>query len=295
MSLRQRTSLSFAALALAVAVLMSGCGATVNLRVSVGRSGSGSVALVVSFPAATAAQLEDLKAGLPVADLRAAGWVVEGPKPGPEGSTVVSASHTFSNLSQVPALVADVAGSGPERSRPFRLTVTELPGLLQDHYLASGTVDLRCWLSCFDDPRLAASVGYPLGLSPAEVHRLFGAHPGDELTFGFEVLLPGTVTSSDASAARRPGERPGLVPRAGQGDDRFRFEQDREHRGRLRAWRRRRCGSSRRRWSPPSRSCGVGGDAGEEASTSVAGDGGGGPWTRTVGRDVMPDERTSFT
>jgi hypothetical protein len=191
--------LSFAALALAVALLISGCGATVNLRVSVARSGSGSVVLLVSFPAATAAQLEDLNAGLPVADLRAAGWVVEGPQPGPEGSTVVSASHTFSNLSQVPALVADVAGSGPERSRPFRLTVSELPGLLQDHYLASGTVDLRCWLSCFNDPRLAASVGYPLGLSPAEVHRLLGAHPGDELTFGFEVLLPGTVTSSDAS------------------------------------------------------------------------------------------------
>jgi hypothetical protein len=206
LSLRQKTSLSFAALALAVAVLISGCGATVNLWVSVGRSGSGSVALVVSFPAATAAQLEDLKAGLPVADLRAAGWVVGGPKPGPEGSTVVSASHTFSNLSQVPALVADVAGSGPERSRPFRLTVTEFPGLLQDHYLASGMVDLRCWLSCFNDPRLAASVGYPLGLSPAEVHRLFGAHPGDELTFGFEVLLPGTVTSSDASGHAGGGD-----------------------------------------------------------------------------------------
>jgi hypothetical protein len=191
--------LSFAALAFAVAALISGCGAAVNLRVSVGRSGSGSVSLVVSFPAATAAELEDLKAGLPVADIRAAGWVVAGPKPGPEGSTVVSASHTFSNLSQVPALVADVAGSGPERSRPFRLSVTALPGLLQDHYLASGTVDLRCWLSCFNDPRLAASVGYPLGLSPAEVHRLFGARPGDELTFGFEVLLPGTVTSSDSS------------------------------------------------------------------------------------------------
>jgi hypothetical protein len=206
LSLRQRTSLSFAALALAVAVLVSGCGATVRLRVIVGRSGSGSVALVVSFPAATAAQLEDLKAGLPVADLRAAGWVVAGPAPGPEGSTVVSASHTFSNLSQVPALVADVAGSGPERSRPFRLTVTELPGLLQDHYLASGTVNLRCWLSCFNDPRLAASVGYPLGLSPAEVHRLFGAHPGDELTFGFEVLLPGTVTSSDAGGHANGGD-----------------------------------------------------------------------------------------
>jgi len=199
LSLRQRTSLSFAALALAVAVLISGCGATVNLRVVIGRSGSGSVVLVVNFPKATAARLEDLTAGLPVADLRAAGWVVEGPKPGPNGSTVVGASHTFANLTKVPALVADIAGSGPEEGRPFRLAVTKLSGLLQDHYTATGIVDLRCWLSCFNDPRLAASVGYPLGLSPAEVHRLFGPHPGDELKFGFEVLLPGTVTSSDAS------------------------------------------------------------------------------------------------
>jgi hypothetical protein len=199
LSLRQRTPLSFAALALSVALLISGCGATVNLRVVVGRSGSGSVTLVVSFPKSTAAKLEDLTGGLPVADLRAAGWVVEGPKPGPNGSTVVAASHAFADLAQIPALVADVAGSGPEKGRPFRLAVTKLPGLLQDHYTATGMVDLRCWLSCFNDPRLAASVGYPLGLSPAEVRRLFGPHPGDELRFGFEVLLPGTVTSSDAS------------------------------------------------------------------------------------------------
>jgi hypothetical protein len=208
LSLRQRTKLSFAALALAVAVLVSGCGATVDLRVVVGRSGSGSVSLVVNFPKATGAQLEDLTAGLPVADLRAAGWVVEGPKPGPHGSTVVGASHTFANLAQVPALVADVAGSGPENSRPFRLAVTKLPGFLQDHYTASGIVDLRCWLSCFNDPHLAASVGYPLGLSPAEVRRLVGPHPGGELRFAFEVLLPGSVTSSDASGQSAGG---GLV------------------------------------------------------------------------------------
>jgi hypothetical protein len=205
LSLRQRAPLSFAALALVVAVLISGCGATVNLRVDVAQSGSGSVALVINFPKATAAQLEDLKAGLPVADLRAAGWVVVGPKPGPDGSTVVGASHTFAKLTQLPALVADVAGSGPEQSRPFRLSVTKVPGLLQDHYMAGGTVDLRCWLSCFDDPGLAASVGHPLGLSPTEVHRLFGAHPDHELTFGFEVLLPGTVTSSDASGRTAGG------------------------------------------------------------------------------------------
>jgi hypothetical protein len=191
--------LSFAALAFLVVVATSACGASVDLQVDVGPSGSGSVALQVSFPKATAAQIEDLKAGLSVADLRADGWVVVGPKPGPGGGTVVSASHTFAKLAQLPALVADIAGSGPEDSRPFRLSVTKRPGLLQDHYTATGMVDLRCGLSCFDDPLLAASVGYPLGVAPSEVRRLFGAHPGSELTFRFNVVLPGTVTSSDAT------------------------------------------------------------------------------------------------
>lgn len=200
--------LSFAVLALVVAVVLSACGASVNLQVEVGRSGSGSVALLVSFPEVTAAQLEDLKTGLPVADLRAGGWVVDGPKLGPAGSTEVSASHAFSNLSQVPALVADVAGSGPERSRPFRLVVTERHSLLQDDYRATGMVDLRCSLACFDDPRLATDVGYPLGLAPSELRRLFGAHPGDDLSFRFEVVLPGRVTSSDATGRPKGG---GLV------------------------------------------------------------------------------------
>jgi hypothetical protein len=118
---------------------------------------------------------------------------------------VVEASHTFAKPAQLPALVADVAGSGPERSRPFRLAVAKHPGLLQDHYTATGMIDLRCGLSCFDDPRLAASVGYALGLAPAEVARLFGSHPGRELTFRFDLVLPGTVTSSDATGRSAGG------------------------------------------------------------------------------------------
>jgi hypothetical protein len=169
------------------------------VRVDVDRQGAGSVTVSVTFPRTTAARIEDLKAGLPVADLRAAGWVVDGPRTGPAGSTVVSASHNFSDLSQVPALVADVAGSGTESQRPFRLQVSQQPSFLQDRFVATGDVDLRCSLSCFDDPQLAKNVGYALGLPEAEVRQLMGPDPAKDIAFSVEVLLPGKVTSSNAA------------------------------------------------------------------------------------------------
>jgi hypothetical protein len=191
-------------LGLLVCIALSACGANVNLRVDVNRSGAGTVTLAVTFPSGTAAQVEDLKNGLPVSDLRATGWVVDGPHAGPAGSTVVSATHAFSDLSQVPALVADIAGSGPEAARPFRLAVNEQTGFLANSYTASGSVDLQCSLACFDDPKLAASVGYALGVPSSEVRQLV-ADPAKEIAFRVEVVLPGQVTTSDASARASTG------------------------------------------------------------------------------------------
>jgi hypothetical protein len=181
------------------ALVASGCGAAVSVRVDVERSGSGSVNVTITLPAATATQLEDLTAGLPLADLHRAGWVVDGPRGGPDGSTVVSADHTFSNLAQVPVLMADIAGSGPTGSRPFRLAVTEAKGTLEDRFQASGTVNLDCAVACFDDLHLAQEVGYPLGLRPAQVARLLGAHPDRDLSFRIVLSLPGKASATNAS------------------------------------------------------------------------------------------------
>jgi hypothetical protein len=159
------------------------------------------VTVVVQLPPGTANAIEDLQAGLPVADLRRAGWAVVGPRAGASGTTVVSATHDFSALSQLPTLVADVAGSGAEAGRPFRLSVTEKKGALEDTFRAAGTIDLRCGLSCFDDPALAARVGYPLGLPAPEISKLFGKSPAGALTFRFRLLLPGRRTSPGLRAA----------------------------------------------------------------------------------------------
>jgi hypothetical protein len=193
------------------AVLFSACGANFAVEVDVGLSGQGSVTLTVTLPKATAAGVEDLKAGLPVADLRAAGWVVTGPASGQGGKVTVEASHRFSRLAQVPALVADIAGSGPERSRPFRLAVSEDRQLLHDRFAASGAVDLRCGLACFDDAQLLSRVGYPLGLPPAEVARLL-ANPAKELTFRFLVVLPGKASSTNAASRTSTNQGPQGTP-----------------------------------------------------------------------------------
>ena len=196
--MRQRSAAPFAAVVSAVvlAVTLTACGARVDVSVNVTKAGSGSVTVQVQLPSGTADAIEDLQAGLPVADLRRAGWAVVGPRAGVSGTTVVSATHHFSVLSQLPTLMADIAGSGAEAGRPFRLAVTEQEGALQDTFRATGTVDLRCRLSCFADPALAARVGYPLGLPPAEVSQLFGQAPARALTFRFRLSLPGRRTSS---------------------------------------------------------------------------------------------------
>jgi hypothetical protein len=192
-----------AALFLALlAVVLSACGARVDVSVDVARAGSGLVTVEVQLAPGTARALEDLQTGVPVADLRQAGWAVVGPRAGPSGTTVISVSHPFSALSQLPTLMADIAGHGAPGGRPFRLAVTEQKGALQDVFSATGTVDLRCDLACFDDPALAARVGYPLGAPAAQVKELFGTGPAPAVTFGFRLLLPGKQAS--AGSGLRP-------------------------------------------------------------------------------------------
>lgn len=202
---RQRSTRAFAVLLLtAFCLFLGACSASARAQVTLRGNGTGSVAVSVHFDRAAAARLEDLKSGLPVADLRAAGWSVKGPSPAGGGSVEVSASHPFTSMSEIPVLLADVAGTGPAAARPFHLQVKESEGLWTNSFVASGHVDLRCWLSCFDDPKLAKDVGYPLGLSHSQLMSLLGA-PGKELTFSFGLSLPGSVGKADAGADRSDG------------------------------------------------------------------------------------------
>ena len=201
--MRQRSATSFAAIVVAVllSITLAACGAHVDVSVNVAKVGSGSVTVEVQLPPSTAGAIEDLRTGLPVGDLRRAGWAIEGPRADAAGTVLISATHAFSDLAQLPTLMADIAGSGAEAGRPFRLSVTEQKGALDDTFRAAGAIDLRCDLSCFDDPALAARVGYALGLPSAELRQLLVKGPDAGLSFRFQLSLPGRRTSPSLRAA----------------------------------------------------------------------------------------------
>ena len=154
-----------------------------------------------TVPKGTAALVEDLKGGLPVGDLRRRiGWW-----------TVPGAGRRAARRQRQPYVLQPVGAASPGgghrrqrawANRPFRLAVEEQAGFLQKSYTATGSVDLRCSLACFDDPKLATSVGYPLGLPASEVRQLVGSHPKQEITFQVRSASPGPVTTTDAAAGR---------------------------------------------------------------------------------------------
>lgn len=123
------------------------------------------------------------------------------------------ATHTFSSFSQVPYLAAEIAGSGPLRTRPFRVTLTRSSSALRAQYSVRALVDLRCAMACFADPALEHSLGYGLGLPPGALRQALGPHPDRDLAFSVVLSLPGKALGRPQGAPRR-SLRPGEVTRS---------------------------------------------------------------------------------
>jgi hypothetical protein len=175
----------------------------VRVSVSLDRS---ALAAIGGAPA-LAAQLQD-------ADLVAAGWTVTGPAPGPGSTTVVSASHPFTSAAQASALVAELAGSGPASSRPFRLSLTQRHGFWRTDTALTGTVDLSCGVTCFGDSGLTSALGFPTGVNPGALAAASGEQPDQVFTFSVDARLRGSLVNTNAVS--RPGGSLQWTPRLGQ-------------------------------------------------------------------------------
>jgi hypothetical protein len=206
-------------LAALVALVAALTGCQVNTRVAVEEDagGRGTVAVTVTLDAGAVAAVGGeaaLAAQLQDADLVAAGWSVSGPKPGPGSTTVLSASHPFATLAQASALVGDLAGSGPDASRPFRLSLSQHRSFWRTDTTLAGTVDLTCGLSCFGDSGLGGALGSPVGVNPAPLESAAGQQPGQVFTFSVAARLAGSVTATNATS--RQGGVLQWTPRLGQ-------------------------------------------------------------------------------
>jgi hypothetical protein len=188
----------------ALAAVLTGCRVHTQVAVVEAASGRGVVAVSVSLDRSALAALGGapaLAAQLQSADLRAAGWSVTGPSPGPGSATVVSASHAFTTPAQASTLVADLAGNGPAggQGRPFRLFVQKRHGFWRDDTVLQGQVDLSCGVACFGDPGLTSALGFPTGVNPASVAREAGERPDQVFTFALDARLPGRLVHSNAT------------------------------------------------------------------------------------------------
>jgi len=194
------------ALVVPLMFLATACQADLGVAVDGHADGSGRVVVTATLDKeATAA------AGpLALADLRQAGWTVDGPRSQPGGSTVVQASRAFHDAQEATAVVADVAGpSGPLRE--FRLSHRR--SLLRTRTTFTGTVDLRAGLAAFGDDDLRRRLGGPgLGLDPAAVRQATGVDLDSLFRLTVQARLPGKVTSN------APATNDGAVwqPRLGQ-------------------------------------------------------------------------------
>jgi hypothetical protein len=182
-----------------VALATAGCQVHTQVDIQTKSNGTGQVDVSVTFDHAAAVAVGDLTSQLRTSDLRAAGWTITGPFSAAAGTTVVEASHRFSDLEQASAIVAEIAGSGPAQQRPFRLTLRRTTDWWASHTVLSGVADLRCDLACFGDPGLTKQLGTPTGVTVPTPSK-----SRQDFTFGVQVTLPGTIQSS--GVATRAGD-----------------------------------------------------------------------------------------
>jgi hypothetical protein len=197
-----RSLLILGALA-AVTALLTGCQVHTQIAINEAAGGSGTVAVTVTLDASAVAAVGGrpaLAAQLKDADLVAAGWAVAGPNPGPGSTTVISASHPFDTTAQAGALVGELAGTGPDSSRPFRLSISEHHSYWRTDTTLTGKVDLTCGLACFGDSGLSTSLGSPVGVNAGPLASAAHQSPDQVFTFSVAARLDGKVLDTDGVA-----------------------------------------------------------------------------------------------
>ncbi|MEM8922419.1 MAG: HAD family hydrolase [Actinomycetota bacterium] len=171
-----------------VAVAASACNASFEVDVMVEADGSGLVITTSTIDAETAAQLLDLEAdanGLVLADLAQAGWDVERPEVGADGTVVLQASKAFGTPEQFTEVMNELNGpDGPFQE--FFLIRTKR--FARVDYRIVGTIDTSGDLAAFGDPQLEQLLGRSLN----DIAETYEGN-GDEIAFSFEITLPGEL------------------------------------------------------------------------------------------------------
>ncbi len=174
-------------------LILSACNAEVLTAINVAEDGSGTVAVALILDPEVAGQLPDLEsAGIALADVRAAGWVVEPRELTDDGRTRIQASKAFANPAQFSEVMADIS-DGMVFS-DFQLE--RINSFAQVEYAVTGEI-APAGLSSFTDSELDILLGESL--------ESFAARLGADLTqtsIVLSITLPGEVPPEGSNGVR---------------------------------------------------------------------------------------------
>ena len=186
-------------LVLGLAVLAAACRVDTAVEVDIDEDGSGAVTVVFTADADAVARVPELVEGLRLDDVRDAGWAVDGPISRGDGGVEVRAVKQFESSSQLPAVLAEVAGEGVIFSE---VVLEQTRSFAESAYEFSIVIDPSPPVEAFSDGALAAIFdGQPFGRPLVDLIADAG-RPQDSLGLQFTLTLlesDGSFTAASAS------------------------------------------------------------------------------------------------
>ena len=203
-----RTALLVAALT----VLAAACRVDTAVVVDIDDDGSGVVTVVFTADADAVARVPELAEGMRLDDVRDAGWTVDGPFSRSDGGVEVRAVKAFESASQLPAVLAEIAGEDVIFSE---VVLKQTRSFAQSDYEFDIVVDPTPPIEAFSDGGLAAIFdGQPFG-RPLEDLIAEAGRPQDSLGLQFSVTLLDSdddFSASTGSGATSPEEPATVEP-----------------------------------------------------------------------------------
>ena len=188
-------------------VLAAACRVDTAVEVDIDDDGSGVVTVVFAADADAVARVPELAEGLRLDDVRDAGWAVDGPISRGDGGVEVRAVKEFESSSQLPVVLAEIAGEGVIFSEVF---LEQTRSFAESSYEFRAVIDPAPPVEAFSDGALAAIFGgQPFG-RPLEDLIAEAGRPQDSLGLRFSLTL---LDSDDAFSASSASPQADLAPR----------------------------------------------------------------------------------
>ena len=189
-------------------VLAAACRVDTAVEVNIDDDGSGVVTVVFAADADAVARVPELAEGLRLDDVRDAGWAVDGPISRGDGGVEVRAVKEFESSSQLPVVLAEIAGEGVIFSEVF---LEQTRSFAESSYEFRAVIDPAPPVEAFSDGALAAIFGgQPFG-RPLEDLIAEAGRPQDSLGLRFSLTL---LDSDDAFSASSASPQADLAPPA---------------------------------------------------------------------------------